>query len=272
MGFRLRLERNPAGKIILLVVTCSPHPIATTNCIESKGFALCRAAAGPDLLRLLESALAEVETDAGVRSRGGVYAIRNLLSVAPAIRALAADEPLLGLARAVLGPRARPVRGLLFDKHPDANWLVPWHQDLTICLKERQEVEGFGPWSVKADVVHVQPPAEILEQMVALRIHLDDAGESNGALRVLPGTHRLGRLRAEQVVECQRKIAEVTCAAARGDVLVMRPLLLHASSASVNPGRRRVVHIEYASCALPAGLHWFEELSREGGQEGQPTS
>lgn len=244
-------------------MTSFPPPIATIESWESQGFALCRAAAGPELIRLLESALAEVETDAGVRSRGGVYAIRNLLAFAPAIGALAAAEHLLGLAQAVLGPGARPVRGLLFDKHPDANWLVPWHQDLTICLKERRDVEGFGPWSVKADIVHVQPPAEILEQMVALRVHLDDAGESNGALRVLPGTHRLGSLRAEQVVECQRRIVEVTCAAARGDVLVMRPLLLHASSASVNPGRRRVVHIEYASCALPAGLQWYEEPSPE---------
>ncbi|MBN9657344.1 MAG: phytanoyl-CoA dioxygenase family protein [Acidobacteria bacterium] len=227
--------------------------------MESQGFAVCRAFADQNLLGLLEAGLTEVETDAGVRSRGGVYAIRNLLDAAPAMRTLASTGPLLELARTVLGQGARPVRGLLFDKHPDANWLVPWHQDLTICLKERRHVEGFGPWSVKAGVVHVQPPAEILEQMVALRIHLDDAGDANGALRVLPGTHKLDRLTTQQVVECQQRIAEVSCAASRGDVLLMRPLLLHASSASEKPGRRRVVHIEYASCTLPACLHWHEE-------------
>ena len=193
-----------------------------------------------------------------MRARGQVYAIRNLLDLVRSVRILATVEPLIGLARAIIGPQARPVRGLLFDKNPDARWLVPWHQDLTICLKERRDVAGFGPWSTKAGVVHVQPPLEILENMVTIRVHLDAATAANGALRVLPGTHRLGRLNADQIERCRRDRDQVTCCLPRGGVLLMKPLLLHASSAPELPGHRRVVHIEYASSDLPSGLEWHD--------------
>ncbi len=227
--------------------------------MQDLGFAICPAAIDPGLLASFECALADVEGSTNVRSRGGVYAIRNLLTAAPAIRKQAAAEPLIALARILLGDDARPVRGLLFDKRPEANWLVPWHQDLTICVKERRDMEGFGPWTVKAGVVHVQPPARVLEQMVALRIHLDDASADNGALRVLPGTHRLGRLAASEVSTLAKELREETCAVSRGGVLVFKPLLLHASSASAMPARRRVIHIEYASGSLPDGLEWLEK-------------
>ncbi|MGC4050945.1 MAG: phytanoyl-CoA dioxygenase family protein [Paludibaculum sp.] len=239
-------------------------PDSLSAAVETRGFALCRSPLNADLLQSLEAALGCIDTDERVRSRGAVFAIRDLLIAAPAIRAMANADPLLAVARAAIGRKARPVRGLLFDKHPAANWLVPWHQDLTICVKERLEVKGFGPWSGKADLVHVQPPAEILDQMVALRIHLDDAGETNGALRLLPGTPKLGRLTPEQVEKCRETNEEMTCAAARGDVLLMKPLLLHASSAALQPGHRRVIHIEYASCSLPGGLCWQEESARHG--------
>jgi hypothetical protein len=85
------------------------------------------------------------------------------------------------LVEPILGSNFLPVRGILFDKIPDANWKVPWHQDVTIAVQEKVEAEGFGPWSIKADVLHVQPPASILEQMLSIRLHLDDCGEENGA-------------------------------------------------------------------------------------------
>jgi hypothetical protein len=98
------------------------------------------------------------------------------------------------LVEPVLGDRFFAVRGILFDKIPDANWKVPWHQDVTIAVEERVEVEGFGPWSIKADVLHVQPPAEVLEHMVSVRLPLDNCDEENGALRVIHGSHLHGRI------------------------------------------------------------------------------
>jgi hypothetical protein len=197
-----------------------------------------------------------IKDDQAIRSRGGVYAVRNLLQVSPAISELANSAKARAIVEENLEKGAFPVRGTLFDKTPGANWLVPWHQDLTICVVNRLSVPGYGPWTTKAGVCHVQPPPSILENMLSVRIHLDDCDESNGVLRVLPGTHRLGRLTAQQITEQQRSIAPVSCVVGAGGAVLMKPLLLHASSAASKSDHRRVIHIDYASTALYGGLRW----------------
>ena len=174
------------------------------------------------------------------------------------MRELAHSEAVRALVAPVLGDRFFPVRGILFDKIPDANWRVPWHQDETIAVQERVEAEGFGPWSMKADVLHVQPPAEVLEHMVSVRLHLDNCGEENGALRVIPGSHLHGRI-PEDEIQAMRETHEFVCVVGVGGALLMRPLLLHASSPSRVPGHRRVVHLDFASVQLPNGMRWFSE-------------
>jgi hypothetical protein len=139
----------------------------------------CAVLGSPDLLDSDEidsllAALSDVEENNGVRKRGGVYAIRNLFDVVPAVARLARSDKLTRLVQSALGKDAFPVRGTLFDKTPNANWLVPWHQDLTICVKQRIDVAGYGPWTIKAGVRHVQPPMAVLDAMLAVRIHLDD--------------------------------------------------------------------------------------------------
>ena len=158
---------------------------------------------------------------------------------------------------AVLGRDARVVRGILFDKTEGSNWKVPWHQDVTIAVKARVDTAGFGTWSIKEGVQHVQPPASVLEQMLSVRLHLDDCPEENGALRVIPGSHRQGKLEERVIQELAERSEAATCAIGRGGALVMRPLLIHASSASKVPGHRRVIHFDYAAVALPAGLEWL---------------
>jgi ectoine hydroxylase-related dioxygenase (phytanoyl-CoA dioxygenase family) len=187
--------------------------------------------------------------------RGG---IRDAFRLVPAIRELATTAPLWRLATKVLGPDCAAVRAIIFDKTPGANWKVSWHQDLTIAVQRRVDAPGFGPWSVKAGIVHVQPPATVLERMVALRLHLDACMEDNGPVRVLPGSHKAGRLREEDIARWRAERKPVSCLARRGDVLAMRPLLLHSSSPAQSPVHRRVVHIEYAGVALGKGLVWFE--------------
>jgi hypothetical protein len=183
---------------------------------------------------------------------------RGLLAV-PEVAALALSERLLVLVRPQLPTGPVPVRAIYFDKSPDANWLVPWHQDLTLALQKHVEVPGFGPWSVKEGIPHVQPPVELLERMITVRLHLDAADESNGALRVLPGSHQRGRLWAEQIQKWRERVPEVICRAAAGDALLMRPLLLHASGRATRDGHRRVLHLEYAGFSLPEGLKWAEQ-------------
>lgn len=168
---------------------------------------------------------------------------------------MAHGAPLLGMAREILGEGAFPFRATLFDKSPTANWLVMWHQDKALPLKERREVSGWGPWSVKEGVLYAHAPASALEQVVALRVHLDDSTRENGPLRVLPGTHSLGVLTDEQIHTLSKAVAEVGCPVPCGGVLAMRPLIVHASSKAQNEMPRRVLHIEYSSPdALSDGL------------------
>ena len=149
------------------------------------------------------------------------------------------------------------VRGILFDKHSGANWKVPWHQDRKIAVKERLEVEGFRSWSVKERMTHCQPTAEILADMMALRFHIDDCGESNGPLKVLPGTHNEGFLTINASMKYAESIPVEFCTCIAGDVIVMKPLLLHASSEATTVGHRRVLHLEFAKSGLPGGLEWL---------------
>jgi ectoine hydroxylase-related dioxygenase (phytanoyl-CoA dioxygenase family) len=185
---------------------------------------------------------------------------RNLMQRVPGIAALATSPKIIGLLKSLLKREPFPVRSIFFDKTPEANWLVPWHQDLSIAVKERFDLPGYGPWSNKDCVPHVQPPIEILETMVTIRIHLDDCDESNGALRVTPGSHREGRLDVASIAEARKLRDEVTCRAQAGDALLMRPLILHASSQAESPTHRRVIHLEYGTCRLPLGLDWAEAI------------
>jgi ectoine hydroxylase-related dioxygenase (phytanoyl-CoA dioxygenase family) len=187
---------------------------------------------------------------------------RNLMQRVPDIAALAVSPKILGLLEGLLGAEPFPVRSIFFDKTPDANWLVPWHQDLSIAVKQRLDVPGYNPWSMKDGVPPVQPPMKILEAMVTLRLHLDDCDDSNGALRVILNSHQLGRLNAARITEVRSQHGEIACSVRAGDALLMRPLLLHASSEASAPAHRRVIHLEYVICPLAEGLEWAETSKR----------
>ena len=190
-------------------------------------------------------------------SRGG---IRNLLDTSDAVRELSTSPSIRPLVTTVLGEEAFPVRSILFDKTEGANWKVPWHQDLTIAVAEKVETNGFGPWSVKTGVQHVQPPAFVLENMLSVRIHLDNCPAENGALKVIPGSHQAGRLSENESAQIGSRGPAVVCAARAGDTVLMRPLIVHASSASERPRHRRVIHLDYAAVSLPGKLRWLNEI------------
>ncbi len=200
-----------------------------------------------DLIKIIE---VQAQSE---RGRGGV---RDVLDNVPALRAIADHASVRSVVNQVLGEDAFLVRSILFDKTDAANWKVPWHQDVTIAVQERHDAAGYGPWSLKQGVVHVQPPTTVLEQMLTVRIHLDPCPSSNGALRVMPGTHKLGRIDQDLAPDYVREPETVTCEAVIGEALVMRPLLLHASSASTQPAHRRILHFDFANAVLADGLAW----------------
>jgi ectoine hydroxylase-related dioxygenase (phytanoyl-CoA dioxygenase family) len=207
---------------------------------KPQGFAIVpRALQNGDVERLR----AELSQTTVARSRAG---IRHAMRI-PAVARLAEDWRLLTVAKDALGSDAVPFRATMFDKSSSANWLVVWHQDTALPLERRVDKLGWGPWSMKDGVNYAHAPAEALSQIVALRVHLDDSTSDNGPLRVLPGTHSSGVLTDDVIHNLSMKIAGVECLTAQGGVVVMRPLVVHASSKSRNDKPRRVIHIEYAT-------------------------
>ena len=145
-----------------------------------------------------------------------------------------------------------------FEKSAALNWLVPIHQDLSIPVAARIDVPGWQGWSQKEGHWFVQPPADLLEQLVAVRLHLDDCGPEDGPLRVVPGSHLGGRVSDDEASALRNRIGEVTCTARPGDALLLRPLVLHASSKGTGRSARRVLHFVFGPAALPHGLAWAQ--------------
>lgn len=218
--------------------------------LDTYGYCLVKNfIAADDLQRLLQATQA-------LRHDNPAHGVRNLLQKAPAIKHFMASAGIRMLIETVLSTAAAPVRSIYFDKNPQANWNVAWHQDTMIAVNTKGDLPGFGPWSTKSGVVHVQPPVEILQTLVTMRIHLDDTDAHNGALRVLPGSHRRGRVPTAEIFRLFKSGAVATCTAQAGDVLLMRPLLIHSSRKSRNPNHRRIIHVEFSSVSLPSPLQW----------------
>jgi ectoine hydroxylase-related dioxygenase (phytanoyl-CoA dioxygenase family) len=158
--------------------------------------------------------------------------------------------------RSLLPRNAVAVQCTMFDKSPTKNWLVSLHQDLSIPVKNRVDSPECSGWSEKEGQLYVQPPVSVLEQLVAVRVHLDNCPVESGALRVVPKSHVEGRLSQDQTEALRSQNGETVVPVGRGGALVMRPLLLHASSKATSHDPRRVLHFVFAPSTLPLGLEW----------------
>jgi hypothetical protein len=212
----------------------------------------------------LASVLFQDEEDSSLRSRSGsVYAARNILELFPDAATIWRRPSLTQFLEAVLGSRFGLVRGLFFDKPPGLTWGLPWHKDLTIAVDLPESYPDHmpdGEWrklTRKAGVPHVEADEATLRTMVTLRIHLDPARSENGALRVIPGSHRYGK-------ELDLSQPEHLVVAEAGDVLAMSPLLSHCSGRSTDETHlhRRILHLEFSGVAqLPFGFRWRNFLA-----------
>ena len=164
--------------------------------------------------------------------------------------------PIGTIAASVLGQQAHPVRAILFDKTAARNWALGWHQDRTIVVEERLDADGYGPWTVKSGLIQVEPPFEVIERMVTLRVHLDAVDERNAPLRIVPGSHRLGRLPEAEIARVVTTFGERLCLAERGDVWLYATSIVHASLAANPPRRRRVLQVDFSPDTTPGPLDW----------------
>ena len=207
-----------------------------------------RSAVSTAALHDIGNAVADLPAErAGIRLHG-ITALRPLL---------VPTGPVGVVATCALGQSCQPVRAILFDKTPASNWSLAWHQDRTIAVTERIEVDGFGPWTVKSGLLHVAPPFDLLAGMVTLRVHLDPVPPTNAPLLIAPGSHRLGRIPEAEVPNVVRRCGTFACVADAGDIWLYATPILHASEAALEPVRRRVLQVDFATGGLPGGLKWL---------------
>lgn len=241
------------------------RPAALKEDLDSRGFAILPECLPDDIVRqfiqLTDVARAADASDAAVSNSSGVFALRNLVDVVPETKGLLQCPAVREVIEAVLGKNAFLIRSTLFDKTNGANWGVFWHQDLSIAVQERFDLPGFHSWTRKAGVQCVQPPLELMQQILTIRLHLDPCFAENGALRVLSGTHRTERFSPDRIDHLAMTTESTTCEVPAGGAVLMRPLLLHASSPMEAPGHRRVIHLELAAFELPSPLQWRYRIS-----------
>ncbi len=218
--------------------------------LDDLGFEVIDSLITANEVQLLLAVLGELKLEP---LRGGIRRVEQRVSQ---VAALAQSTPLLSVAAQHLCGKPQLVRAIYFDKSPENNWFVTWHQDRTVAVSRRFEQVGWGPWSLKAEVWHVQPPMEVLNNMVTIRVHLDPATIDNGCLKIMPHSHRLGLLASDNVHAQINKDQAVYCETAAGGAVVMRPHVLHSSEKSVATTSRRVLHFEYSSYTLPEGVTW----------------
>ena len=212
------------------------------------GAQLRRGLANPHLDELLEF-FASTSVGPGTR-----------IADAGSLEFICGPDSAVGTAvRDLIGSRARVVRAIAFDKSPETNWALGWHQDRTICVKRRATISGYGPWTLKQGLHHVQPPFAITAGMVTVRVHLDPVTPDNAPLKIALGTHQLGQIADADAHSVAKRHATTHCYAQPGDVWFYSTPILHASDRSRASGRRRVLQLDFSADDLPSPLQWLLE-------------
>ena len=214
--------------------------------------------------KIIEGVYSEREVDdilALLNSKGveKKFGVRELLIKYPEISGKIFTEKLKNIIKQICPKYSQPIKSIYFDKPPNANWIVNWHQDLTINLKAKKDVPGYKNWRVNEERAVVQPDRKMLESIFTIRIHLDDCTRENGALRVIKSSHAEGIIEIKNWLK-NKKGEEHICEVRKGGLLLMRPLILHSSRRTENKMNRRVLHIELCEHELPAGLEWKEQV------------
>jgi hypothetical protein len=246
----------------------------TNTCKEkilTDGFAVLNNIFSDEEVDNLFQAISKIDTSRQtVRKTSDLFAIRQFLKEVPPATEIIFNDRFTTLIAEIFGDNFFVVKSIYFDKPADSNWFVAYHQDLTISVDKKLNVEGFGSWTTKHNQYAVQPPLDILQDNFTIRIHLDDTNEENGALKVIPGSHLKGIYRPETIdwsVE-----TESICRVNKGGIMLMKPLLLHSSNRTTNNNKRRVIHIEFSRSPLPANLNWAEIMHVKAGSATKKSS
>jgi ectoine hydroxylase-related dioxygenase (phytanoyl-CoA dioxygenase family) len=234
----------------------TPKEIRKT--ISAEGFTVIDSIYTADQVELMLKAISQVDTSRPTfRKTDDLFAIRQFLKEIPEVFSLVFNDKLKSVIKDIFGSTYFVTKSIYFDKPEQSNWFVAYHQDLTISVDKKKDFPAYGPWTAKQNQFAVQPPLDILEDNFTIRIHLDDTDEYNGALKVIPQSHLKGVYRPETIDWSNEK--EIVCNVRRGGIMIMKPLLLHASNRTTNNNKRRVLHIEFSNRILADGIEWSEK-------------
>jgi len=228
-----------------------------SEALLTQGFTVLNDIYTADELKQIAT-LIEVVDQSGdtFRKTDDLFAIRQFLKEVPEVLPVILNKKLTNLIAQLFDNDYFVSKSIYFDKPQKSNWFVAWHRDLTILVDKKVSLPGFSNWTNKHNQFAVQPPLAVLKENFTIRIHLDDTDCDNGALRVVRGSHLVDDVKEE----IKGKEAETTCDVKAGGIMIMRPLLMHASNRTVNNNRRRVIHIEFSKTALPEEIAWSERI------------
>lgn len=230
------------------------------NLIQENGFTVINNIFSEEEIEEISKVIQNIDTSKETfRKSEDLFAIRQFLKEVPEVKDLIFNKNLKTIIKEIFGDNYFVVKSIYFDKPEKSNWYVAYHQDLTISVDKKIDLENFGPWTTKQNQFAVQPPLDILENIFTIRIHLDETNENNGALKVVPKSHAKGIYRPETIdwsVE-----TENICNVEKGGIMIMKPLLLHGSNRTTNGKKRRVIHIEFSDKELPEVLNWSERMN-----------
>lgn len=222
------------------------------------GFAIVNHLYTPEEVHAIIQQIKNTDTgNANFRKSADLFAIRQFLKEVPQVAVLIFTQKVINLLNSIMDQQYFVVKSIYFDKPGSSNWYVAYHQDLTISVDKKTELEGFTNWTQKQNQFAVQPPVHILENITTIRIHLDDTDAHNGALKVIPGSH-LKKIYRPETIDWSVEQA-VDCPVKQGGIMFMKPLTLHSSGRSTNQKKRRVIHIELSGLELPGNLLWSEK-------------
>lgn len=229
------------------------------NEIDTEGFTIINTVYTENeierLISLIENNTENRVDTATFRKSQDLFAIRQFHKEIPETLPYIFNPNLKDIIEATFGEGYFITKSIYFDKPEKSNWFVAYHQDLTISVDKKIEIENFENWTIKQNQFAVQPPIKILENNFTIRIHLDNTTKDNGALKVVNDSHSKGIFRVENLQTENETICEVE----KGGIMIMKPLLFHASNKTTNNERRRVIHIEFSNQVLPDGLEWSEK-------------
>ena len=228
--------------------------------ISDKGFTIINDVFSEKEINQIIDVINSIDTSKETfRKSEDLFAIRQFLKEVPESHQLIFNDTIKKIINEIFGKNYFVVKSIYFDKPEKSNWYVSYHQDLTISVDKKLDLQGFGPWTTKQNQFAVQPPIDYLKNIFTIRIHLDDTDENNGALKVITNSHSKEFYRPE-TIDWNVETEEI-CSVNKGGIMIMKPLILHGSNRTTNNQKRRVIHIEFSNMELPEEINWSERLN-----------